>query len=360
MHKFKKAFNNKKILITGHTGFKGSWLALWLKLLGAKVVGISKDIPTKPSNFLTSKVDINIKNIFCDIANLKEIKKNIKKNKPDYLFHLAAQSLVKKSYDNPIETWCSNLIGTLNVLESLRYLKKKCTVVIITSDKCYKNFEKEKGYKEDDVLGGNDPYSASKGAAEIVIQSYVKSFFSSKDNNIRIAIGRAGNVIGGGDWSEHRLIPDCVKSWSKNKNVLIRSLKSTRPWQHVLEALSGYLCLANFLNKNPDIHGEAFNFGPSNKNNFSVSNLLKKFKSIWKEVGWKKNSKKIFKESKLLKLNSNKAKKILKWRSVLSFNQIIQLTADWYKHYYLESKNMHIFSKLQIEKFMLIYQKKIK
>lgn len=351
-------FKNKKIIVTGHTGFKGSWLCLWLKYLGADVIGISKNIPTKPSNFLANNINYNVKNIFCDIKNLEKIRKIIKKNKPDYLFHLAAQSLVKNSYENPIETWQSNLVGTINILESLRILKKKCAAVIITSDKSYKNIEINRGYKEEDGLGGSDPYSASKGATEIAIQSYIKSFFNKKNNKVKIAVGRAGNVIGGGDWSANRLIPDCIKCWSQEKIVKVRSSDSTRPWQHVLEALSGYLYLAKNLEKNIKIHGEVFNFGPSNLNNFKVISLLNSFKKIWKNAKWEKSKEKLFKESKLLKLNSNKAKKILKWKSVLSFREIIYFTAEWYKHYYYNNKNMKNFSVQQIKKFMSIYQKR--
>ena len=346
-------FKNKKIIITGHTGFKGSWLCLWLHFLGAKIVGVSKNIPTKPSNFSVNNINRIVKNKFCNIQNLKKIDKIIKDNKPDYIFHLAAQSLVKKSYNHPYETWLSNLVGTINILESLRDYKKKCIVVLITSDKSYKNIEIKRGYKEDDRLGGTDPYSASKGATEIAIQSYIRSFF--KDDRIRIAVGRAGNVIGGGDWSENRLIPDCIKCWSKNKKVKIRNANSTRPWQHVLEALSGYLSLASNLKKNNKIHGEVFNFGPSNLNDFKVISLLNNFKKIWKNASWKNDKKKLFIESNLLKLNSNKAKKILKWKSVLTFKEIISFTADWYKCFY-DNKGIEAFSKNQIKKFISIYQ----
>ena len=256
-----KNFYNKKIIVTGHARFKGSWLCLWLNYLGAKVIGISKNIPTKPSNFLVNNMQKDVKNFFCDIQNLKQTKKIIINSQPDYIFHLAAQSLVKKSFENPIETWKSNLIGTINVLESLRELKKKCIVILITSDKSYKNNEIRRGYKETDPFGGIDPYSASKGATEFAIQSYIRCFFKKQTNTkIKIAVARAGNVIGGGDWSSDRLLSDCVKHWSMNKVVTIRNKNSTRPWQHVLDALSGYLCLAKKLEKNINLHCEAFNF----------------------------------------------------------------------------------------------------
>ena len=361
MKNLKRIFKNKKVLVTGHTGFKGSWLCLWLNFLGANVVGVSKNIPTSPSNFLVNKINKNIKSIFCDIKDLKKIKKIILETKPDYIFHLAAQSLVKRSYEHPILTWESNLVGTINVLESLRFLKKKCISVLITSDKSYKNIETTRGYHEKDILGGSDPYSASKGAAEFAIQSYVKSFFNKKDSSIRIAVGRAGNVIGGGDWSENRLIPDCVKSWSKNRTVKIRSPNSTRPWQHVLEAISGYLNLAINLKMNRKIHGEVFNFGPSTSKNFKVESLLREFNKIWKQAKWKVDKKKIFTESKLLKLNCSKAKRQLKWKSVLTFKEVIFYTANWYKFYYFKKKqNINDFSLKQIQDFYTNYKIRIK
>ena len=231
-------FKNKKILVIGHTGFKGSWLSLTLSSLNAKIYGISDTIPTKPSNFEILKIKKKlVQDIRCDIRDYKNLKKNIDKIKPEIIFHLAAQSLVKRSYDKPIETWTTNLIGTTNLLDVMRNYKKKCILVLITSDKSYKNVEKKSGYVETDILGGFDPYSASKASAELSIQSYIKSFFSEKKSSLRIGVARAGNVIGGGDWSQDRLIPDCIKSWSKNKKVNIRNFNSTRPWQHVLEAV---------------------------------------------------------------------------------------------------------------------------
>lgn len=359
MKDFKELFNKKKVVIFGHTGFKGSWLTLWLVSLGAKVIGVSKNIPTKPSNFIACNLKKKVKNIFLNIKDFKKIKNIIFKYKPDYVFHLAAQSLVRKSYTDPLDTWQTNLLGTVNILESLKYLKNKCTVVIVTSDKSYKNIEVKRGYKESDLLGGADPYSASKGATEFAIQSYIKSYFNNKNNKIFIAVGRAGNVIGGGDWSADRLVPDCIKCWSKNKTVVIRNHNSTRPWQHVLEAISGYLTLASLLRKNKKLHGEVFNFGPSNKNNFRVLDLIKNFKKKWSSVKWKLNKNKFFKEANLLKLNSNKAKTKLKWKSVLSFNEIINFTIEWYKSYYFKNKNMKNYSLEQINKFNKIFRNRL-
>ncbi len=350
-----KIFKNKKIIVTGHTGFKGSWLTLWLAHLGGKVVGISNSILTKPSHYKTLNFKSKIKSLSLDLKDYKKLKKVVLKEKPDFIFHLAAQALVKKSFSKPKYTFDSNTTGTLNILESLKLLKKKCTVVLITSDKVYKNLELKRGYSENDLLGGSDPYSASKAAAEIIIQSYINSFFSKKNNNKFIGIARAGNVIGGGDWSENRLIPDCIKSCVNNKKVLIRNPNSTRPWQHVLEALYGYLVLANKLTKNKKLHGEAFNFGPSKYNNFKVLSVIKLMSKDWKQIKWiiQKTRKSLHHESKLLKLNSNKSHILLKWKCVLSFKETIGLVSDWYREFYHNNK---ILSLSQIK----YYEKKIK
>ena len=344
-----KNFKNKKVLITGHTGFKGSWLTFWLKHLGAIICGVSNTITTKPSLFLALNLKKKIIDKRFDIRNLTKLKKTINKFQPDYIFHLAAQPLVKRSYDDPIYTFTSNAIGTCNILESIRFLKKKCSVVIITSDKSYKNLEITRGYKETDLLGGVDPYSASKGCAELIIQSYINSFCKSK-KNLKIGIARAGNVIGGGDWSDFRVIPDCFKSWSNKKFAKIRSPNSTRPWQHVLEVLNGYLILANNLNKKNKLNGEAFNFGPKNFQNKKVIDVLNEIKKFLPNFNWKIDGTKKFKESKLLKLNSSKAKKYLKWTNKLSFSNTIKMTTDWYKLFY-SGKNMSDFTTKQIKEF---------
>ena len=356
MKNLKKIFKEKKVLITGHTGFKGSWLTLWMNIMGAEVFGISKNYNTKPSHAKLLKFDKKIKQKFFNIQNKKKLKEVINSFKPDFIFHLAAQALVHESYDSPLNTWKTNTIGTINLLESIRDYKKKCVVIIITSDKCYKNFEIKRGYSENDVLGGDDPYSASKAAADIAIQSYTKSYFSMKDNNVRIAIARAGNVVGGGDWSERRLIPDCVKSWAKKQRVVLRSPNSTRPWQHVLEALAGYLFLAKNLKQNNKLHGQAFNFGPANKNNFKVIDVVKLMKKNWDNVSWKiEKNNKSFKESKLLKLNSSKAGKILGWKNILSFRNTVEHVSKWYNDFYNKKIDSMIISTKQIKD----YEKKI-
>lgn len=361
MKNLKNFFYKKKIIITGHTGFKGSWLVEWLKTYDAKLIGISIDVPTKPSHFKVSKIYKDIKDYRLDVKNQIKIKKIFIKIKPDYVFHLAAQSLVKKSYKYPVETWNTNLIGTLNVLESLRELnkiKKKCTAVIITSDKCYLNREIKTGYIESDVLGGDDPYSASKASAELLIRSYVKSYFNKNNSYIRIASVRAGNVIGGGDWSEDRLIPDCVKKWSKNQIVKIRNPFSTRPWQHVLEAIYGYILLAANLSKNLNLHGESFNFGPSKNKNYSVISLIKTMKKFWKDIQWKVEKNSNFKETNLLILNTEKVKKKIKWKSILKFEENVSMVIDWYKNFYLKKISPSKFTMNQITKYKKILAKR--
>ena len=356
---YRKHFKNKKIIITGHTGFKGSWLTLCLSLLGAKILGISKNYPTKPCHFEDLKFGKKIKHKKLDITNLNKLKKIFKIYQPDYVFHLAAQAIVSKSYDDPIATFSSNSIGTLNVLESLRSVKK-CRAVIITSDKSYKNLEINRGYFENDLLGGNDPYSGSKGAAELIINSYAKSFF--KDKKITLAIARAGNVIGGGDWSQDRIIPDCFKSWSKNRKINIRNPHSTRPWQHVLDVVRGYLVLAIKL-KNIKLNNEAFNFGPKNNQNKNVLELVKEIKCNWKNAKWKINKKSRLKnkESNLLKLNSNKAEKYLNWSPILNFKDSVKFTTNWYKDYFEKGKKLtRSISKNNIIRYNDILKKKAK
>ena len=361
MDKLSNYYKNKKILITGHTGFKGAWLSLTLSTFGAKILGISKDIPTMPSLYEASQLKQKIKTKFIDIQNLKKIKSEIKKFNPDIIFHLAAQSLVKKSFSYPVETFLTNSIGTLNILESLREIKKRCNVIIITSDKCYENIEIKKGYKETDRLGGKDPYSASKASAEIILHSYYNSFICKKDN-LRISIARAGNVVGGGDWSDDRLVPDIVKSWSKNKTVNIRNLKSTRPWQHVLEAIFGYLLLCYNLNKRKNLNGEAFNFGPGGNYNYSTKEVLEKLKTLWpKKSKIKVKRSSSIAESTLLKLNCTKAKKRLAWKSILNFHSTFDLTINWYINFYFKrKKNIYEYSKTQINNYLIKFIKKNK
>ena len=356
-----KIFRNSRVIVTGHTGFKGSWLTAWLKQLGAYVMGISLDLPTYPSHFKASKINLGIKDVRLDIRNRKKLEKKIISFKPDFVFHLAAQSLVGLSYKNPTSTWQTNVFGTLNILEAIRKLKKVCNVVIITSDKCYFNREIHYGYKETDILGGQDPYSSSKASAELLVKSYISSFFSNNKKRIRIATARAGNVIGGGDWANNRIIPDCVRSWSKNKKAELRNPKATRPWQHVLEAVGGYLCLAINLNFNKYLHGEAFNFGPNLSRECSVLELVKTMGVYWKNISWKimPKSRKKFYESELLRLNCNKAKKILKWKNILRFSETVEMTTSWYRSYYENSRNIDKITRKQIREYEKLLEKRL-
>ena len=359
---FKSIFKNKKILITGHTGFKGSWLSLWLETLGASVIGVSLEPPSSPSHFEVAGLVKIVKDQRLDIQDGDALKCLLLETQPDFVFHLAAQSLVRQSYLNPVETYMTNVLGTLNLLEGLRHLKKPCTAVLITSDKCYENVEWVWGYRETDALGGPDSYSASKGCAELVIRSHVKSFFP-KNEPVRIAVGRAGNVIGGGDWAEDRIVPDCIRSWAKGKPVKLRNPNSTRPWQHVLEPLSGYLVLATNLQKNSKLHGEPFNFGPPSYQSHSVQELVQKMSLHWENVQWENNSDIVEEpyESGLLKLNCDKALNYLDWQAILSFQETIRMTADWYRLYYENPLKIREVTLSHIQEYeVLAKERKIK
>ena len=343
-----KIFRNKKVLITGHTGFKGSWLSLWLNISGAKVYGISNNYKSTETNIKNFRLKKNVKNFNIDIRNFVKLNKIITKIKPDFIFHFAAQSLVGNSFKNPVYNFETNFNGTLNLLEVLRLSKFKCISIIITSDKSYKNLEIKRGYTENDILGGDDPYSASKASAEFVINSYFKSFLKNK-KNLRIAICRAGNVIGGGDWSNDRLIPDIMRSIFNNKKVKLRNQSSTRPWQHVLDVLNGYLILASKLKKNNTLNGQSFNFGPPIKSNYTVLAIVREMKKNWNLLEWV-FSNRTYHESTLLKLNSSKSLKYLNWKNKLDFKELIRLVTDWYKCFY-ENKNIYDFSIKQIRNF---------
>jgi len=351
---FKNNYRDKKVLITGHTGFKGTWLTTWLLECGANVVGISKDIPTNPSMFEALALNSKIKHYINDVREFQKLKSIIETEQPDYIFHLAAQAIVSESKVDPIQTISSNVIGTMNLLEVLRDYSKECVAIFITSDKCYKNVEWVWGYRETDPLGGKDIYSGSKAAAELVINSYINTFFI-QNHPVKIGIGRAGNVIGGGDWAKDRIIVDAILAWSKNEAVTIRAPKSTRPWQHVLEPLSGYLHLASILKSNSELHGEAYNFGPSTGQNKSVKELI-----IDISKGWNLSNNKIYKiiennhfnESRLLKLNCDKALHDLNWESNLKYEETAKKISEWYREFYIiKSNSMFDFTVNQINNY---------
>jgi CDP-glucose 4,6-dehydratase len=349
----RNTFQGKTVLITGHTGFKGAWLTAWLKQLGAVVVGIALDPPSEPSHFSVANMACTVTNIRIDIRDRVALEDAFLTAQPDFVFHLAAQALVRRSYDDPLETWQTNVLGTLHVLEALRKMNKSCTAVIITSDKCYENVEWVWGYRETDAMGGPDPYSASKGAAELAIQSHIKSYFSEATSKVRIASARAGNVIGGGDWAADRIVPDCVKAWSASNTVELRNPHSTRPWQHVLEPLSGYLSLAVAVSQRSEMHGEPFNFGPLAQQNYSVLALVEQMALHWDKVRWKDVSKSVAGpyESGLLKLNCDKALHYLQWRAVMDFEDTVRMTAEWYRSYYEYPTRIAFTTQLQIEAY---------
>ncbi len=359
---FGNVFNNKKVFITGNTGFKGSWLTMWLLKLGADVVGYSKDIPTEPSAYNILELKKKINNHSADVCDFEALSSVINREKPDFIFHLAAQAIVSESYIDPTTTIRTNAVGTMNILETVRKIEWDCTVILITSDKSYKNIEQIWGYKETDKLGGDDVYSGSKGAAELIIQSYYESFFQNKIKNVRIGIARAGNVIGGADWAKNRIIVDCIKAWVENKKVEIRSPNSTRPWQHVLEPLSGYLCLAQKLCVDKTMSGESFNFGPKENQNRTVQELISDFSSFWdfKKSGdsFIINDQGNFKEANLLKLNCEKAKNYLGWEPTLNYSELVQFVSLWYKEYYKENLDIYNFSIDQIEKYQDLASKR--
>jgi CDP-glucose 4,6-dehydratase len=361
MNKIKDIYKGKKVLITGHTGFKGSWLSMWLTKLGADVIGISDAIPTNPSNFSASNIKKNTKDYRLNIMELDNLISILKEHSPDFVFHLAAQALVYEAYKNPLETLKVNAIGSTNILEAIRLLDKPIIGIMITSDKAYDNLEWVWGYRETDPIGGIDPYSASKGMAELAIKTYVKSYFQNPKDGVRIGIARAGNVIGGGDWAKNRIVPDCMKSWSVNKTVDIRKPNATRPWQHVLEPLSGYLLLGAELYNRPSKHGEAYNFGPPANQNYPVKDLIDEMSSSWKRVRWQdtsSNSKNLH-EAGLLKLNCDKALNDLGWLPTLEFGKTVKMTVDWYKTFYESKKhNMWEFGSNQIDEYTSIAEKK--
>lgn len=347
-------FKNKKVIITGHTGFKGSWLTTWLLSMGADVYGISKDIPSNPSMFEVLGLHDKIHDYRLDVRDLEAVKHVFEQVKPDFVFHLAAQPIVSLSYKDPVLTFSSNVMGTMNVLESLRLLNHPCTAVIITSDKCYDNVEWEWGYKETDHLGGKDIYSGSKGAAELVFKSYYHSFFSKPDCAVRVASARAGNVIGGGDWALDRIVPDCMRAWSEGKDVEIRCPRSTRPWQHVLEPLSGYINLAAALSEEKSLSGESFNFGPRSEYNRTVLDLLKDLAKRWRkdaDTAYRVTGNLPFHEAGLLKLNCDKALFHLKWIAALNYEELIRFTGDWYYRYYFHQEDMYAYTVAQIKEY---------
>ena len=344
-----RIYQNKKVLITGHTGFKGSWLALWLLQMGAKITGYSLKPPTEPNHFHLLKMDIN--SIIGDIRDAEKVKRVFKEHQPEIVFHLAAQPIVRLSYKDPVETFTSNVMGTINVLEAARETDSVQAIVNITSDKCYENRECSRGYRETDPMGGYDPYSASKGCAELVTGCWRNSFFNLKDHgnthHTLLASCRAGNVIGGGDWAVDRLVPDMVRAATKNEKVKIRNPQAIRPWQHVLEPLGGYLLLGQRLLEGKKEFAEAWNFGPSEDGNATVVEIADQVKKAWPKIDYE-----IDKvpgqphEAGMLRLDCSKSRTKLPWTPIWDRNTAVEKTALWYRAFY-ESNKVNSLADLQ-------------
>jgi len=345
-------YKGKTILLTGHTGFKGSWLALWLSHMGAKVIGYSLEAPTNPNHL--ELLDFEMISIIGDIRDRAKLDGVFDTYQPDIVFHLAAQPLVRLSYDEPIETFDTNVMGTLKVFEASRKTPSVKAIVNITSDKAYENKEWIWGYRENDPMGGYDPYSASKGCAELVVSSYRHSYFNLEDysntHNVLLASCRAGNVIGGGDWAQDRLMTDIMLSVSQGKKVEIRSPDATRPWQHVLEPLSGYLAIGQKLLEGKKEFAEGWNFGPENEGSITVKKLVETVKKYWNDIDYKivKTDKNLH-EANLLKLDCSKANNLLGWQSVWNSDSTFEKTITWYKSFY---KDKHILTQENLKSYI--------
>lgn len=342
-------WNGKRVFLTGHTGFKGSWLSLWLSSMGAQVKGYALEAPTTPSLFETAKVTSVLESEIGDIRDYQKLSQSMNSFEPDVLIHMAAQPLVRFSYQEPIETYDTNVLGTAKVLEAARGCKQLKAIVSVTTDKCYENKEWIWGYREDESMGGHDPYSSSKGCAELVTSAYRRSFMLQQ--GVGLATARAGNVIGGGDWAEDRLIPDILKAFEKKQSVIIRNPKSTRPWQHVLEPLSGYLILAQKLYDKPDEYSEGWNFGPHDIDTKPVDWILDNMIQMWPGASWKLDSGNHPHEAGFLKLDISKAKSRLNWQPTWSLETALDKIVKWQKAW-LDSENMQAICLEEINEYM--------
>jgi len=344
----KDFWQGKRVFLTGHTGFKGSWLSLWLVSLGAKVKGYALSPPTSPSLFIEANIDSIIDSQIADIRDQDTLHESMTKFSPDILIHMAAQPLVRYSYDEPIETYEVNVIGTAKVLEVARSCPNLKAIVNITTDKCYENDERAEGYKEDDPMGGYDPYSSSKGCAELVASSYRRSFL--QDQGVGLASVRAGNVIGGGDWADDRLIPDILRSFENGSPVVIRNPKATRPWQHVLEPLSGYLILTQGLYEEQKKYAEGWNFGPNEQDVKPVDWILDKMILKWPNSSWKLDSNSSPHEAGFLKLDISKAKSKLGWSPVWGLSQTLEKIISWHQAW-LNKEDMQVICLTEIKEY---------
>lgn len=354
MNNFNNIFCGKTVLITGHTGFKGSWLSIWLRELGAKVIGYALDPYTERDNFVLSKLENKIVDIRGDVRNYEKLKEVFDTYRPEIVFHLAAQPLVRLSYEIPRETYEVNVMGTLNVLECIRYSEATKVGIMITTDKCYDNKEHIWGYRENDAMGGYDPYSSSKGCAELLISSWRSSFMNPSDYDSHkksISSVRAGNVIGGGDWAKDRIVPDCIRSIEENRGIEIRNPKAIRPWQHVLEPLSGYLLLAQRMIEDPLKYSGAWNFGPYIDSVVTVKEISEMIVSAYGcgEVKDVSNSSELH-EAGLLNLDISKAVIKLGWKPMLDINKKVEMTVEWYKRY--KGEDVYNLCVNQIKEFL--------
>ncbi|MFQ5667843.1 MAG: CDP-glucose 4,6-dehydratase [Candidatus Binatia bacterium] len=334
---FDGVYDGRRVLVTGHTGFKGSWLAAWLLELGADVAGFAVDVPTNPSHFETIGLANSVLHYAGDVRDLECLRSVFRDFRPEIVMHLAAQALVRRSYADPAGTFAINTLGTVHVLEALRTDPSVQAAVFVTSDKAYRNVEWPWGYRETDTLGGEDPYGGSKGCAELAFYSYYHSFFEHGDGP-QIATARAGNVIGGGDWAEGRIVPDCVRAWSRSEAVTLRNPHATRPWQHVLEPLSGYLWLgAKLWSRDAAAVGSSYNFGPPPTVEVPVERLVRQMAEQWPGAEWHVDSSAAKQpEATLLKLSCDRALVELRWSVSLSFDETVRFTAEWYRAYYRE------------------------
>jgi CDP-glucose 4,6-dehydratase len=328
-------WSGKKVLITGHAGFKGSWLSLWLEALGAELIGYSIGVPTVPSLYELAHVADDMTAIKGDVRDLDHLKVVMVKHKPEIVIHMAAQSLVRLSYEDPIETYSTNIMGTVNVLEAVNCSDSVHALLVITSDKCYENQDWVWGYRETDPMGGHDPYSSSKGCAELVTSAYIRSFFSKKQSHtipVFVASTRAGNVIGGGDWAQDRLVPDIMRAILSKEAVVVRYPKAIRPWQHVLEPLRGYLILAEKLWYEGNDFVGAWNFGPNDHDARPVSMVTEALTNLWgNNASWKTDSIEHPYEAKYLKLDCSKARSLLRWYPMLNIDQSLVWIVEWYR-----------------------------
>ena len=355
---FNGVYRGRRVLITGHSGFKGSWLAIWLKMLGAEVIGYSLEPPSDPSNFEACGIKNILTHIYGDIRDHRHLVSVFQRYQPEFVFHMAAQPLVRLSYSEPRLTYETNVMGTVNVLEAVRQTRSVRVVVNVTSDKCYENREWVWGYRECDPMGGYDPYSSSKGCAELVTAAYRRSFFSpsTPQPSVALASVRAGNVIGGGDWGRDRLVPDCICALSQGKEIVIRNPNAVRPWQHVLEPLSGYLLLGARLWTDGPRYASAWNFGPADDEVYTVEEVVKEVIRLWGQGRYRIDACKHLHEAHWLKLDCSKAHIKLGWKSRLNTKQALGKTVEWYRQFYesRSTEELCVFTQRQIEEYMAL------